>query len=457
MIKIRVKPLLFAITLAGLSSPVLANNIVTVPSLTGGFIVGGSALYFVPGPISNTIYGAQVNNILNANVIMDERLIPSETRIIGGPIGYVHALEADPNYSWGFTLHLGYVLPCTGNDVMFNWNHLNTGKTAEVIGGGLNRNLNISVPNSNLLVNANRTGTYIVPFVGSVTPLRGLSPELGNTAPYSAAFGRSSTQWSSVDLNFGQHLNIGGNFDLRMAAGLVWARINNELEVVYTGLATNISNNNQTAQGTTTVTTETDKQNSVTWMNEESTFRGFGPEIGFDGHYCITNTNFGLTGHLGGQMLIGSVDTDLSYATANTGQRSIANTLSVGGVVTQSTTNIVGRNADYFSNSVHDGKTNRLVPEVDANIGIDYTYHFINRCASDCSSSFVVELGYQATKYFNALNAFDRIGGDINSFANIAPDTPLPSVITNPPVHATSLRSEDAFFHGPFLSVKFFA
>lgn len=455
MIKIRIKPLLIALALTGLSSPVFANNMVTVPNLDGGFMVGLSGLYFVPGPVANTVYGAYVNNTLIANLRIGEQLVPSTTQILGGPAEYVHSLEAAPNYSWGFALQLGYVFPCTGNDVILNWNHLNTSKTAEVIGGGLNRNLNISISDIGI-INANRSGTYIIPFVGSVNPLRGISPELGNMAPYSAAFGRSSTQWSSVDLSFGQHLNIGGNFDLRMAAGLVWARINNELEAVYTGSATNITT--QTfggGQGTTVQLTQTDLQNSITWMNEESTFRGFGPEIGFDGHYCITNTNFGLTGHLGGQMLIGTVDTDLCYATANTGQQSLATTTT--GVVVQSSNDIVGRNADYLSNYVSDSQNDRLVPEIDAKLGIDYTYHFMNHCACDGRSTFVVEFGYQAAKYFNALRAFDRIGGNINTFANFIPDAPMPAVIPNPPVSVTSLRSEDAFFHGPYLTVKFFA
>jgi Legionella pneumophila major outer membrane protein precursor len=448
MIKIRVKPLLAALALVGISSPALANNMVTVPTLSGGFMVGVSGLYFVPGPVSNTVYGSHVTTILsNVATTIPTGLTPSSTIVntaLTGPYISAHSLEADPSYKWGFALHLGYVFPGTGNDVMLNWNHLNTSQEDDSLAPGINPSvttLNISgganVTNPSRAT-ANNTGEFIAPFLGETDLTTGLSPELGNTAPFLVAYGRSSTQWNTVDLNFGQHLNIGGNFDLRLSGGLVWARINDELEAYYAGAGNNTATNVVSTPGSTiisplVITSNIDAQRSNTYINEESTFRGFGPEIGFDGHYCITNTNFGFAGHLGGQMLIGTTDTDLYYLTVNSGQQSRVVTTSpivVGPAAT--TTTVLGYNASTFSNYLSDSQDTRLIPEVDANLGIDYTYTFANTYAHDCNSSFVIEAGYQGRKYFNALKAFDGAVG-------------------------TRLHSEDVFFHGPFLSVKFFA
>lgn len=469
MIKIRVKPLLAALALVGISSPALANNMVTVPTLSGGFMVGVSGLYFVPGPVSNTVYGSYVTTILSRSLTTipngvtagSFNTITSQT----GPYVTAHSLEADPSYKWGFALHLGYVFPGTGNDVMLNWNHLNTSQEDDLIAAGINPNqtrqvidaANITAPQ---ITTFNNTGEFITPFIGETDLTTGLSPELGNTAPFIVAYGRSSTQWNTVDLNFGQHLNIGGNFDLRLSGGLVWARINNELEAYYAGVGTTsnttISTDPFSTSGIRTliITDPIDAQRSNTYINEESTFRGFGPEIGFDGHYCITNTNFGFAGHLGSQMLIGTTDTDLYYLTVNSGQQSRSVTslpVNAGPVTTTNT--VLGYNASTFSNYLSDSQNKRLVPEVDANLGIDYTYTFANTYAHDCNSSLVIEAGYQARKYFNALKAFDGIAGNINNFAPNA----VPGIANPNQVAGTRLRSEDVFFHGPFLSVKFFA
>jgi hypothetical protein len=456
MIKIRVKPLLAALALVGISSPSLAaNNMVTVPTLSGGFMVGVSGLYFVPGPVSNTVYGSHVTTILSGVTTGITTSVLNTTHYVTGPYVSAHSLETDPSYRWGFALHLGYVFPGTGNDVMLNWNHLNTSQTDEMTVAGINpstTNFFITgtpqTPNFPTQTIFNNSGEFIAPFFGETDLTTGLS-SLGNTAPYTVAYGRSSTQWNAVDLNFGQHLNIGGNFDLRLSGGVVWARINQELEASYAGVGTTSTTTittlpfNTSGDRTTIVIDPLDFQRSNTYLNEESTFRGFGPEIGFDGHYCITNTNFGLVGHLGGQMLIGTTDTDLYYLTVNSGQRSrTATTIPVVGATTTATT-ILGYNSSVVSNYLSDSQNHRLVPEIDANLGIDYTYTFANTYAHDCNSSLVVELGYQGRKYFNALRTFD----DANAI----------ETLNVPVLSSTNHRSEDVFFHGPFLSVKFFA
>lgn len=89
-----------------------------------------------------------------------------------------------------------------------------------------------------------------------------------------------------------------------------------------------------------------------------SLFHGFGPRLGIDTRYQLGNC-LGLDTHLNASFLAGTVST---------------------------------RSAEISST------INRIVPEVDAKLGIDYTYPMQGK------SAFAVEVGYQSNNYFNAFN-----------------------------------------------------
>jgi hypothetical protein len=447
MMKIRVKPLLVALALAGLSGPALAqNNMVTVPIFDGGIVVGVTGLYFVPSVTDSNVFGSV--NFLNAATVFSTPVIAgtatptaattTTTTVLTGS----KTINTNPDYQWGFALHLGYVIPGTGNDVMLNWNHLHgsgdNGNTNDsgivlsgltpVIGAGFQLSTGPVVAGTFAPAGTPINGTlgvsgaFIQPFIGANGGLGNVSPltAAGEVIPYTYGAGSSSTDWDAVDLNFGQHVNIGGNFDLRAFGGLAWARVENDIGAYYAG-------SNFVFPGFATGATGVLNTNVThTVLRENSSFRGFGPELGFDGHYCFTNTNFGVSGHLGTAMLIGNTDTDLGFVTHNVGYSytAVAGTTGIGpgGRV------LTAQAASAFAHYVSDSQNHRLVPELEANLGIDYTYNFAN----DCNSSLVTTLGYQATNYFNAIRSFDNIAG-------------------------TRLESEDAFFHGPFLTIKFLA
>jgi hypothetical protein len=436
------KSLLAALFILSIDNPAFAHsNLVTVPSLNGGFLIGLSGLYLVPnyentvyGTLTNVNFSSTQNGIFSVPLDTSVGLIPQfvSGTTINQNTSNPSLRRVDPNYQWGFAVHTGYIFPCTGNDIVFNWNHFNTSNNSNTLASGTSPQslYNVTVQEiifpttaitSGNLINT-ISGSFISPILGNVDN-RGLSAELGNTAPFTSAFAHLNTKWDDVDVNFGQHLNIGGNFDLRMFGGLAWTRISEEINVCYQGAQTSnfLINVALPFIPGNAVRTVTNGEFSIANINEESTFKGFGPEVGFDGHYCFTNTNFGIAGHVGTQMLLGNVDTDINFTTLNSSASDAVT------IVTTPQGNMIDevhtRSSDAFSQYVQNNQSRRLVPELDANAGIDYTYHFSNAN----QSSFVTELGYQTREFFNALRNFRT---------------------------SSRLESERVSFHGPFLTVR---
>lgn len=113
---------------------------------------------------------------------------------------------------------------------------------------------------------------------------------------------------------------------------------------------------------------------------ENSTFTGFGPRIGVDGSYFITN-RFAITGDIAGDLLAGTLNysTDFTSWTAYTGD-SIHNS-------TPANTSMANQNL-Y-----------RIVPEVDAKIAMLYKVSF-----DKLGSELTLQAGYMYATYFNAIN-----------------------------------------------------
>jgi hypothetical protein len=381
-----------------------AKSAVTVPIFSGGFLIGASGLLMVPSAADRTTYGA-LNTVKFA--FSSHTINPSVLTFLSlGPLRSTNSLETGPQYSKGFALHTGYRFPGTGNDVLINWNHLNTGHVAYSAASGVN----LAIAPQGTFID----GNFITPFIGNIDFLTGLSSELGNTAPFTYVTGRSSTRWNTVDLSFGQHVQVGNVVDIRFASGLVWAQINNKLQAGYAGFNPNQST---VLDDFDEFETTVDFHDSALSVNEESMFTGVGPEIGIDGHYCYLDTDWSLAGHLGAQMLVGSIDSILRYTVFNNG--SVTNITNTPFVVTD-------LSAELFSHEMKDNQRFRLVPELDANLSIDYTYNFAN----PCPTSFIMKLGYEAREYFNAIRSFNDINGN-------------------------SLEATKMYFHGPFFTMEF--
>ncbi|QLH43958.1 MAG: hypothetical protein HWD59_01320 [Coxiellaceae bacterium] len=128
-----------------------------------------------------------------------------------------------------------------------------------------------------------------------------------------------------------------------------------------------------------------------------------GPLAGIDGSYYLIR-GIGVVGHIDSALLIGSVNSSL-----NTTAISDAGTATV---------------------NVSNGYNTRIVPVIDAKLGLNYTYLFTNESNSDLT----LEMGYQASQYFNAL---DHLTGVLTEFS------------------AVGQNSVDFMLNGPYLSLTY--
>lgn len=254
--------------------------------------------------------------------------------------------EIDTKYHWAFDITAGYRFPCSGNDVTATWLHY--GESSD---------------STNVLTH---------PF-----GISALNFDADGTAKFSL---------DSVDLDIGQRVNFGDHFNFRMFAGVRWADLEQKKEAVYTLSAPTVT-----------------PVSIVDVLDQRSEFKGVGPQVGFDGRYCV-GYGFGIDTTIVGSLLVGHTD------------RSADNIFSVVaplGPIFSVATPLTG---DSDSQG-------RVVPALDVSLGVDYTYNF-NNCAR---SSLVVQAGYKVVNYWNASSLI--ISNGVNG-------------------------STDIGFHGPYLGLK---
>lgn len=112
----------------------------------------------------------------------------------------------------------------------------------------------------------------------------------------------------------------------------------------------------------------------------KSTFTGFGPRIGLNGSYFLTN-HFAITASLAGDLLAG----DLKYSTDFT---------SWTGYTGDATHNNIPANTSMANDTIQ-----RIVPEVDTKIALLYKVSFDNS-----NSELTIQAGYMYAVYFNAIH-----------------------------------------------------
>jgi hypothetical protein len=251
------KRLSLALVALGLSAPAFADSTVLVPSQHGGFKVGIDALYLRP-----------TNSDLNYATSISQPTNFSQ--------GFERNATVDPSYDWGFYAQVGYLFPCTGNDLTLAYTYLRSDETDSVVG------VSAASPAS---------GTII-----SVLPIGQLFGTTFGTT-FGAAAGKAKFDLNVVDLEGGQRFTTGA-YDMRMFAGLRYANIDHQLQSFGAPFAT----------GSTFGAQEFKSQ-----------FRGLGPRIGVDGRYCL-NSGFGVDANLSTALLIGHVDGSYNAAlTTGTG------------------------------------------------------------------------------------------------------------------------------------------
>jgi hypothetical protein len=321
---------------------------VSIPSLTGGFVIGATGFYLQPSDTKGDLDYASSN--VNNN---------SVTSATAGNAA-VNLHNVDPGYDWGWGVNAGYIFPNTGNDVNLSYFHFDSTENASTSVTGFNGSLG-----------QNTNGNFILP-VGFV---------VSNGNSYQNVTATAKYELDQVDLTAGQYINVGCRLSLHPIAGVRWAQVDRKLTENYSapgtsGLiaSTNLTTNNL-GNGTLT-------------LNEKSDFEGIGPLMGLDASYYI-GQGVGLVGHFDSALLVGNINSQTTEAMSR-----LNNLFFPSG---QSTFN-----ATYTANSAH-----RLVPVLDAKLGINYTYVFDNVANSDVT----VEGGWQNSHYWNAVDRLQVVDG----------------------------------------------
>jgi hypothetical protein len=354
-----IKRLSLALVALGLSAPAFADSTVLVPSQHGGFKVGIDALYLRP-----TSSGLDYATSLTF-----------PTGFVS-PGGFERNATVDPSYDWGVYAQIGYLFPCTGNDLTLSYTYLSNDNSDSIV-----------APTPISAVTTGSAGIAILP----LSVLSGVE--------YGAAAGKAQFTLNVVDLDGGQRFTT-GSYDMRMFAGLRYANIDTTVKTFGSPFPVGVGGGVNTT--------------STGYQEFKSQFRGLGPRIGVDARYCLSS-GFGVDADLSTALLAGRTDSHY-YATTVTTTTPV-NTL-----------------------EVKNGSNNRLIPVLEAKLGVDYTY--IMDCR--CKSSLVFEVGYQTTNYFNAADHHVRV------------IDPITTTTTGPTV-ADGGSTSDVGFDGPYLGVKYYA
>jgi hypothetical protein len=306
----------------------------------------------------------------------------------------------DPDYNFGFRVGLGYTFEDSGNDVQLAWTHFSH-----------TDNDNPSFGPNDVLTT--RLG---VPFASD-------EPRLSEYLDVSS---QVETKLDSVDLDVGQYIDVGTRLRMRLFAGLRFAEVSSDLSSDY--------NLNIASDGFA-------KEDNSYYVNVDyqekfdSKFTGIGPRVGVDSVYHIGNC-FGVVAHAALALLVGQTESSTSY------------TVGIDA-------NIPGGDPDFdfdfldngvaLSANVNSDDVSRVVPVLDAKLGLNYTHVFDNE------SQLTIEGGYQATQYIDAIDRLDA-SLDTSLIEEVDYDG-LGSNALAIPVPATRTTSSVGF-NGPYLSVN---
>jgi len=223
--------------------------------------------------------------------------------------------------------------------------------------------------------------------LGETSDSDSVSRAIGTTGFNFNASSNVQFKYNAVDLDVGQRVNFGDYFNFRLFTGLRWADLQQNSDNFYS-VTRNTNGTTLTSLG----------------IDQESEFKGVGPQVGLEGRYCL-GYGFGLDANATFSAVIGHVD-----ATTDTAFR--LNPVEGAPVA-------VNVNFDQE-------KKNRVVPALDTNLGVDYTYNFNNAYRS----SLVVQAGWKVINYWDVTHALINNVGP-NNASSVAFDGPYAGIKVN--------------------------
>lgn len=329
--------------------------------------------------------------------------------------GSDHSL--DQNSTWGFKINLGYIFPCTSHDVQIAFTHY----------GHDDKEVSLSPGNANLLPSVSptwRDGFLLGVRLPAITAtVAGVSNSIlipsgteifTTTINPDFAAAKTDFDYSAFDLEFGQLVNIGLNLRVHWHGGIRFAELDNRLNVFFSGVRENsrVVPSINAAEITPTEITFDIVTNVSETVNQKSYFQGLGPRLGLDASYHVF-CGFGVVADFSASLIIGQHHSKLlqefnESATATV--TAITPGIATGDLLTTDISTAVGSvfstlvsNTDEAPNSVVDfshDRSMRIVPNIDAKLGINYTFQYHN-----CSRTQVIlEAGWLASYYLDVVD-----------------------------------------------------
>jgi len=226
---------------------------ITIPKLPGGFFIGGSGDYLQVSATASDLDYASINQT---------PLTVGEFTEDSSSVGHL-----TPDYTWGWSVLLGYTFDGTGNDIIVDYFHFQ---------GSKSNARSVAAP-------GNITPAVIAVDEGTIT----------------AAEGNVTYYTDQVDLMVGQFIDIGSRLRVHPGVGLRWAAVHRDV----TGSFISPVVPNPDIPEIRLVTLST---------NTNSHFSGLGPILGLDASYDLW---YGFAGvaHFDAAILAGKVHSELHF------------------------------------------------------------------------------------------------------------------------------------------------
>lgn len=373
---------------------------------SGGFTVGGSALY----------WRATAPNQTFANTFDSIDLITFEGE------GRRHHHNHHQEYDWGWNINVGYIYPCRGLDVYLSYTSWDNDRSSRL-------NHALFAPTAGILeaLTAENAGPTL-PLITDGTTFSPILPLFSITTDPAFVFNDVSTVVYSKrdisnhtwDLTLGQTVDVGCNFRVRWFGGLRYSQLENKLdtrfETTFTGdtpltgiivAGDELISLDDTVFAGATVLEDELSLTITDVFHHRSKFDGIGPRFGLDVNYNLGYC-FGIVGSVSTSLLVGEVDNSFKEFVAATGSFTAVGPTGVSGITAQPpgaetpVATAIPLFTSEFSTSTDltrlRYREHRIVPNIDAKIGLDWSYQFCN-----CSrSKITIEGGYSISHYFNA-------------------------------------------------------
>jgi hypothetical protein len=258
-----------------------------------------------------------------------------------------------PGYHPGFEVGARYAFANSGNDVRVNWQHLRTTTSASA---------GVTQADGQWISPFSQTGPPTAASFDNIAVILGVDK-------LKSATGQVKFAYDVVNLDFGQHVQVGSSLAVRLFAGASYARLQERLVSSFFGVPPDPN-----APFPLSVPLSLS-------LNNTSTYSGAGPRFGLDTTYEFPR-GFRLLGHLAGALLIGRKQPAQYELTAT------APDLALVGIAV---------NREHISSE----DFTQVVYSCDAKLGIGYSYVFLS------GSTFTVEAGYMAAIYIDPFSGYE--------------------------------------------------